>query len=310
MTETEAIDDPATTRVLQTLVDRLRERHHDAVVSVLLYGSCLRSGDLFDGLVDLYLICDRYTSAYDSRGLAVSNWLLPPNVFYTELEHEGRTLRSKYALISISDFRKGCSGRWFESYLWGRFAQPTQLVYCRNEDIRDTVERCLMLAARTLLERTLPHLPTSGTVRDLWRDALSLSYSSELRAERSGRATELASAYLEHYEDLTRQLHGQLNLTFSTFEHQQRLYYRSDISGTRRAASSLAWFLRRVQGKFLSILRLVKGLFTFVGGIDYVVWKLMRHTGREIVVPDRVRRFPLLFMWGFFWRLYRQGVFR
>jgi hypothetical protein len=29
-----------------------------------------------------------------------------------------------------------------------------------------------------------------------------------------------------------------------------------------------------------------------------------------VVVPDRVRRFPLLFMWGFFWRLYRQGVFR
>jgi len=54
----------------------------------------------------------------------------------------------------------------------------------------------------------------------------------------------------------------------------------------------------------------LKGLFTFDGGIDYVAWKLARHSGQEVVVPDRVRRYPLLFMWGFFWRLYRRGAFR
>ncbi len=59
----------------------------------------------------------------------------------------------------------------------------------------------------------------------------------------------------------------------------------------------------------MSILRLVKALFTFEGGIDYIVWKLQRHSGQEIIVPDKVRRYPLVFSWGFFWRLYRRGIF-
>jgi hypothetical protein len=88
------------------------------------------------------------------------------------------------------------------------------------------------------------------------------------------------------------------------------LNYRADVPGYQRALGRPGWLLRRVSGKLMSILRLLKGLFTFDGGIDYVVWKLARHSGQELVVPDRVRRFPLLFMWGFFWRLYRQGVFR
>jgi len=298
--------DPA----LAALLQQLRERHRGAVNAVLLYGSCLRGGDIFDGLVDLYLICDGYRSAYARRGLALSNWLLPPNVFYAELDYEGKTLRSKYALISIADFRSGCSPRWFESYIWGRFAQPARLVYWRDQPSRDVVERCLLQAGRTLLQRALPCLPASGSVYDLWRGALALSYGSELRTERSGRAAELVQASLGHFETVTRRLQGTLDFPFSVFELEQALHYRADVRGYRRVAGRLGWLLRRVYGKLMSVLRLLKGLFTFDGGIDYVVWKLNRHSGQQVVVPDRVRRFPLLFIWGFFWRLYRRGVFR
>jgi hypothetical protein len=310
VTEEPAPTDLDADGVLAALLQQLRERHHGAVNSILLYGSCLRGGDIFDGLVDLYLICDSYRAAYASRGLALSNWLLPPNVFYAELEYEGKTLRSKYALISTADFRSGCSTRWFESYIWGRFAQPTRMVYCRDESSRYAVEQCVLQASRTFLQRALPCLPASGSVYDLWRGALALSYGTELRTERSGRAAELAQASLGHFEAVTRQLQGTLDFPFSVYEPEQTLHYRADVSGYRRAAGRLGWLLRRVYGKLMSVLRLLKGLFTFDGGIDYVVWKLVRHSGQEVVVPDRVRRFPLLFMWGFFWRLYRQGVFR
>jgi hypothetical protein len=310
VTEEPAPTDLDADRVLAALLQQLRERHHGAVNSILLYGSCLRGGDIFDGLVDLYLICDSYRAAYASRGLALSNWLLPPNVFYAELEYEGKTLRSKYALISTADFRSGCSPRWFESYIWGRFAQPTRMVYCRDESSRYAVEQCVLQASRTFLQRALPCLPAFGSVYDLWRGALALSYGTELRTERSGRAAELAQASLGHFEAVTRQLQGTLDFPFSVYEPEQTLHYRADVSGYRRAAGRLGWLLRRVYGKLMSVLRLLKGLFTFDGGIDYVVWKLVRHSGQEVVVPDRVRRFPLLFMWGFFWRLYRQGVFR
>ena len=45
---------------LDTLVETLRNRHGDSIAAVLFYGSCLRSGDLLDGIVDLYLIVDNY----------------------------------------------------------------------------------------------------------------------------------------------------------------------------------------------------------------------------------------------------------
>ncbi len=77
-----------------------------------------------------------------------------------------------------------------------------------------------------------------------------------------------------------------------------------------RVFSKLAWLGRIAQGKLLSLLRLAKAAFTFQGGVDYLVWKLERHTGWPIELPDRVRRHPLLYGWGMLWRLYRQGVFR
>jgi len=310
VTEEQPPTDPDTDRALAALLQQLRERHHGTVNSILLYGSCLRGGDIFDGLVDLYLVCDSYGSAYAGRGLALINWLLPPNVFYAELVHEGKTLRSKYALISTADFRRGCSTRWFESYIWGRFAQPVRIVYCRDQSSHDIVEQCLLQASRTLLQRALPRLPASGTVFDLWRGALELSYATELRAERGGRAAELAQVSLGHFEAVTRRLQGALDFPFSVYESEQTLYYRADVPGYQRVSGRLGWPLRRVYGKLMSVLRLLKGLFTFDGGIDYVVWKLARHSGQEVVVPDRVRRYPLLFMWGFFWRLYRRGAFR
>jgi len=302
--------DSGTDRILAALLQQLRERHHGAINSIMLYGSCLRGGDIFDGLVDLYLVCDSYGSAYAGHGLALINWLLPPNVFYAELAHDGRTLRSKYALISTADFRRGCSTRWFESYIWGRFSQPVRIVYCRDRSSRDTVEQCLLQASRTFLQRALPCLPASGTVSDLWLGALALSYGTELRAERSGRAAELVQASLGHFETVTRRLQGALDFPFSVYELGQTLTYRADVPGYRRVSGRLGWRLRRVWGKLMSVLRLSKGLFTFAGGIDYVAWKLARHSGQEVIVPDRVRRYPLLFMWGFFWRLYRRGTFR
>ncbi len=295
---------------LEELLWQLRERHRGAVNAVLAYGSCLRNGNIFDGLLDLYLVCDDYRSAYARSGIAAANWLLPPNVFYTEIRHGERVLRTKYAVISGADFRRGCSTRWFESYIWGRFAQPTQLVYCRDRASGEAIEQCLVLARRTFLQRALPRLPATGTVAELWQGALALSYGTELRSEGSGRPGELVGASAAYFEEVARAAGGNLSFPFQVFEADHALHYRAEISRRTRRMSGLGWAVRRVQGKLMSFLRLFKALFTFDGGIDYVAWKLERHSGQVVEVPDRVRRYPLLFMWGFFWRLYRRGVFR
>ena len=76
--------DTSSEPALAALVTSLRERHNDAIGAVLVYGSCLRSGDIYDGLLDLYLLCDSYRAAYGAGLLAAANWLLPPNVFYAQ----------------------------------------------------------------------------------------------------------------------------------------------------------------------------------------------------------------------------------
>ena len=86
--------------------------------------------------------------------------------------------------------------------------------------------------------------------------------------------------------------------------------YVSDIGPTRRWLARVAWSLRKLQGRLLHVLRLMKGLFTFSGGVDYILWKLERHSGVKVEVSDRVRKHPLIFGWGLVWRLYRRGAFR
>jgi hypothetical protein len=302
--------DPAADPALARLLENLQARHNSAICCTLVYGSCLRSGDIYDGLLDLYLICDSYRAAYGTSLLAAANWVLPPNVFYAEVKQEERTLRSKVTVISLRDFQRGCSRAWFESYIWGRFAQPTHILYSRDPASRTAVEEALLQAARTLLVNAVPALPGSGEVTDLWQQALSLSYSTELRTERSGRAQELAQASRDFYAELTRHHADSLGFPFAVYDDGPAPTYETRPDSLRRRRARLAWSLRRGQGKLLSVTRLVKALFTFEGGLDYIAWKLERHSGEEVIIPDRVRRAPLIFLWGFFWGLYRRGIFK
>ena len=295
---------------LRKLVDVLLQRHGESVNIILLYGSCLRDNNLFDGLADLYLIVENYSTFYRHRVQALANWLLPPNVFYIEVPVENRVLRAKYAVLSSADFARGTSPRWFHSYLWGRFAQPSAIVYARHETARRQVKKSLNRAVRTLLERTLPRLPASATVRHLWQRSLQLSYGAELRAEGAGRAGELVDAALDYYFAVTVASASSLRYPLAIQGNGGDALYCADIPALQRWLGRIAWPLRRAQGKLLSLLRLLKALFTFRGGFDYIAWKLERHSGKTVVIPERVRRYPFIFIWGFFWHLYRRDIFR
>lgn len=295
---------------LRQLIKTLLQRHGEPINAMLLYGSCLRSNDLFDGVVDLYLIVDNYRRFYQRRMPAFGNWLLPPNVFYIEVPVGDRLLRVKYAVLSNADFVRGTSKRWFHSYLWGRFTQPTALVYYRHESSLLQVREALVCAGRTFLERTLPRLPPSDTLYNLWRQGLQLSYGAELRAEGSGRCGELVNAAFDHYYSLTVALSSSLSYPLTIQGSGIDAVYHAEIAPLTRRLSRIAWIVRQAQGKLLSVLRLLKALFTFKGGLDYIAWKLERHSGKPVIISERVRRYPLIFIWGLFWRSYRRDLFR
>lgn len=292
---------------LHYMAESLHRQYGDNLAAVLFYGSCLRGGDPYDGLVDLYVIVDRYREANSSLMRAFWNRALPPNVFYAEFPYEQRTIRSKYAVLSRDDLQRGTSRRWYHSYLWGRFSQPTAIAWSRDEQACAQVESCLGQSVITFLDRALPALPEHGSLDSLWIGGLALSYGAELRTEKSGRSAELVHHYREYYRQISRAASPLLAWPLQISGSDQ---YQVEITPLKRHLGGFGWKMRSLQGKLLSVARLTKALFTFDGGLDYLAWKLERHSGQTVEIPDRVRRYPLVFVWGLFWRLYRRGIFR
>jgi len=294
---------------VNALAERVLAQHGASVQAIVFYGSCLRSGDDRGGMVDLYAIVDRYRSAYRSWGLALLNKLLPPNVFYLEIPAEDRVVRAKYAVLSLSDLERGVSPAWFHSYLWGRFAQPTAIVYARRTEAAERVHAALGQAVVTFLSRVIPCLPARFSVRDVWLKGLSLSYRAELRAERPEKVAGLFQASAGYYEAITAAAMPALPFPVDPVEGLAP-GYESRISPGRRTVCRAGWRIRSLQGKALSLMRLLKGAFTFAGGLDYILWKIERHTGVAVEVPPRLRQHPILALCVLSWRLYRKGAFR
>lgn len=301
-------DQPATGAV-QALADRIRATYGDAVQGILFYGSCLRSGDDRGGMVDLYVIVERYRSAYRSRFWAALNKLLPPNVFYLETRAEGRVVRAKYAVLSLADLKRGTSRAWFHSYLWGRFAQPAAVLYAADDGIADQLYQALAQAVSTFLARVMPCVAERISARQLWLQGLSLSYRAELRAERPEKVAALFQASADYYEQITTAALPLLPYRVERIPGDE-ICFEPRISAWRRCGGRIGWRIRSLQGKLLSVIRLFKGAFTFSGGLDYILWKIERHTGVTVEVPPRLRRHPILAFCVLSWRLYRKGAFR
>ena len=295
---------------VQVLIDEILARHGQAAQGILFYGSCLRSGDDLDGLVDLYLLVDSYRKAYKGFVPALLNALLPPNVFYLEREFEGQMVRTKYAVLSLADFKKGTSRRWFHSYLWGRFCQPTAILYARNEEVKQLVQKGFARAVLTFTRRVLPRISAEFSARQLWRRGFELSYRAELRAEKPEKRARLFDAAPEYYEAVTRAAMVAIGYPVEISEAADSVRYRVRLSRAVRFFSRLTWGLRSFQGKLLSMLRLLKALTTFEGGVDYILWKINRHSGVTVDIEPRFRRHSLLAIWVLGWRLYRRGGFR
>lgn len=284
---------------VEAFVKAVREKFGDGVNGIIFYGSCRRSMDA-DSLFDLYVIIDAYRTLPTYEG--VVGWILPPNVYHLEIELRGRRHHAKCTVISRTDFRRGTSRQWFHSYLWGRFCQPVSIAWTRDDASRRTLIGCLASAVRTFLTRTLCLVPGRFDAEALWVEGLRTSYGTELRSEGPDRARAIFASDAHYYIALTnaavRDVAG-LKRRGDTFEAPET---------TRREV--WAWSVRRVTGKLLSVARVLKAWTTFHGGLDYLVWKLARHSGQPITVPDHVRRRPLIYVWPFLWRLYRQGAFR
>jgi len=267
---------------VSAMATAIATRHGSASRAVLFYGSCLREEQLDGLMLDFYLIVSDYRGAYGKRWLATANRLIPPNVFY--FEYDG--LVAKYAVLSEADFARLAGPTTSSVSVWARFAQPSRLVWAAGEAAREHVIEAVAQAAPTLLAAARPRAAEEPLA--LWRRAFALTYSAELRAERTGRASSVVDLDPERY----------LRFTGPTLE----------VARGMRPHGSWAW--RRFEGKTLSVIRLAKASLTFAGGADYIVWKINRHAGADIQLKPWQRRHPLLAGLSLLPRLLKSGAVR
>ncbi|MFD1951255.1 hypothetical protein ACFSGX_10820 [Sphingomonas arantia] len=245
-------------------------RHGGAARAVLFYGSCLRTTELDGQMLDFYLIVSDYRAAYPARWMRLANRLLPPNVF--PVADNG--LASKYAVLSEADLDALCGPEASTVSVWARFAQPSRLVWRRDDAAAERVVGSVARAGPTAMALALPMCAPAerGDPLAVWRAAFAQTYRAELRAERDDRSGSIVDADPERY----------------------RRFGAAILPGLVGAGGEARWRSLRRNGKSLTVLRLMKASATFAGGIDYLAWKINRHAGTKIAIRPWQRRHPLL----------------
>ncbi|MCJ9430195.1 hypothetical protein [Kordiimonas marina] len=279
-------------------------RYEGSVAGILFYGSCLRTGQIADKILDFYVIVDSYRAAYASRWLRIANRLIPPNVFYHEIDAGGVTVRSKYAVLSRADLAFRTGPECLNVSVWARFCQPCLLLLPRDEATKEAIAGDVAQAAVTMIGNLVDLKPSLRLSRQLWVAAFEQTYAAELRSERGGKGLEIYLLDQDRYDRMTPLVLDALGLAPAA-EKSAKQPARLKLIGPR-----LTWAARRINGKVISFLRLVKASMTFDGGIDYLAWKIRRHSGVEIAITPWMRRHPVLAGVSLFWGLRKKGAFK
>ena len=276
-------------------VEILKEKYGKELRAVILYGSWIRGRR--DTVIDFYVVLDSY-KPLNSRLEASLNHLLAPNVYNMTVLQGEETIATKYATVSAEVFEKSICHD-FHPYFWARFAQPSETLYARDEHIRTELAALFNIATKRLIINVLPLLPKAFSINELWERAFELTYRCELRSESENTPKILA----ENMHQISNSLAKDCSLEFS----DNMIYQAGNDSNL---SSKILWFFRTLIGKSFSAFRLFKALFTFENPLDYVVWKIERHTGIRETPTDLQRKYPLLFSWTLLWKIFRRGGFR
>jgi hypothetical protein len=288
------------------LAGQLAARAGGGAVAVLYYGSTLRSAAL-DGLLDFYVLLDRASDWPGSRLAQLANRALPPNVGYVEGLFDGMPLRAKYAVISIGQFEARVADRSLDTTLWARFCQPCRRIWQRSAADGQRVTAAICTAAVTASRWAAAHGPQQARAEQYWSALFARTYATEIRVEKSDRSQGIVNSGADRYARLLPLAWQAAGLEFDTLADGQ---LRPCINTRTRGQMQQRWTSRELWGKPLNMLRLTKAAFTFDGAMDYVAWKIERHSGVRIEVKPWQRRFPLLAAPGLYLKLRRLGVLR
>jgi len=279
---------------------KLQNKFDESTQAIVLYGSWLRGKR--DTVVDLYVIVDSYKYLDSPLDKVLTNFF-SPNVYQQVGENLAKDFRVKFAVINLEQFKKRVAND-FHPYFWARFAQPTQILYVKNIEVRQALAATFKDATKRMIKESVPMLPKKFTTEMLWETALKLTYSAELRSESDTAPQSIIKTSLPELKSLTESIASECSLK------KTNDVWQNDTNRFDYLKKAVIWQTRFFIGKGLSIMRLLKAVFTFENPLDYLVWKIERHTGIKEEPTRLQRKHPLIFSWSLIWRLYRKGGFR
>ena len=283
------------------MCETIAARHPERVLGFLYYGSSLRQMNEGGKMLDFYVVVDSYRETHSNPLRAALNAAIPPAVYYIELPHDDGSLSTcKYSIISIKGFERRCGPTALLSTVWGRFSQPSILLFPRDKETKTRIMAARAAAVRHLAGETAPLFAKKPSPVKFWARGLRESYRTELRPEASeSRSIEIVEKYADRYAAIFSALYDPEN-----GNDVQNFQSPSNLSVKFR------WFLRRLIGKPMTAVRVINNAATFDGGLEYVLRKLHNHSGVTIDLTPAQRKHPVLWSPVLGWKLWRKGAFR
>ncbi len=304
-------DDPA----LDGAVDRLRAAAGEALVGLVFFGS-RRTGAARANTwsaYDVFVLVDAYRPFYEAirrAGLTgkrpglvapVSRWLPPTQL---SLRFEPGDVHVKASVIRYDTFRRETSAHRHDHFCIGRLFQPTRILHSRDRDARGLLLEGLVSSHRETWRWSRPWLPARFDAKAYGQSALRTSMRWEVRPEPAGRAHALwqaqESEQVPVFEALLQELAARGDLV-PVPGHPGSFAPVRPVGALERFRLEL-YFRRSI---VRATARWLKHVVTFEGWLDYIVRKASRHGGEPIVLTERERRWPWIFLWGRVFRYLR-----
>lgn len=275
-------------------------------VAILHYGSHAQGRrPRADSAYDFFVIVDRDRDAYRSLAAAVGTphspvvatilaRVLPPNVIAVTQPSTPEPRRAKCCVLSAASFDRACSARARDHFIQGRLLQRVVMTWSRDAAGADAIAAAVSRARARSYSWGRLCLPPRFTVDDYAEAVIGRSLAGEIRPEAAGHARRLVEAQ----RPTLRAIYGPL------LEHLRAAGTLSvDASGAYSLTSTPGWldharlslYFRRSKARATA--RLLKHVVLYEGWLDYIVRKIDRSGGLPIVLTDRERRWPLIFLW-------------
>lgn len=269
-----------------------------STVAVLHYGSRAQGRKpRADSAFDFFVIVDDYRQAYTSLAATVGTSYsaslatrlarrLPPNVIAVS--------RGKVCVLSCAHFLQACSDRARDHFTHGRLMQVVRLTWARDAGAADMVAGAIASVRAHTFAWGRPSLPARFTVDDYLYTILRRSLAGEIRPETGDHARTLLAPQEDELRPVYAALLDQLAAEGALAVEEGGAYRLTSPPGWWER-TRVGWYFRR--SKLRATVRLLKHVALYEGWLEYIVRKVERSGNAPVVLTDRERRWPLIFLW-------------